>query len=133
MKNPKPSELPVDTVIGTIPPHYSELFIKTADGIWEDLFSGCGCCEPPVRVSDAGWGEDKEPSTYSISCPVTRNETSDEFFGTDYKLIALPVSVPLFLAGVLAFGSDKGETEESEMLDAIKAVALEEKTSAQEA
>jgi hypothetical protein len=128
MENPKPSELPVNTVIGTIGPHYQELFIKRADGIWEDLFSGCGCCEPHVRVSDEGWPEEKEPSTYSLSCPVTRNETSDEYFGTDFKLIALPVSVPRFLAGVLAFGSSKGETVESEMVDAVKAVVLEEKS-----
>jgi hypothetical protein len=93
MNDLKPSELPVDTVIGTIGPHYQELFIKRSNGIWEDLFSGCGCCEPHVRVADAGWGEDKEPSTYDISCPVTRNETSDEYFGTDFKIIALPMSV----------------------------------------
>lgn len=86
VKNLKPSQLPEDTVIGTRAPHYEDLYIKRADGIWEDLFSGCGCCEESVRVSDAGCVKDEQ---YYSRGGMTTTKTSDEYF-TDYKVIAVP-------------------------------------------
>lgn len=83
MKNLKPSQLPVRTVIGTKAPHYESLYIKGEDGIWEDLFSGCGCCQDNERISDQGC-----KSTFDDhSLRLTTTKTSDEYF-MDFKVIA---------------------------------------------
>lgn len=89
MKNLKPSQLPEDTVIGKKAwGHYDQLYIKKADGIWEDLFSGCGCCEPHEKISDKGCLKDEN---YALDSPTT-TMTSDEYF-TDFKIIAVPPGV----------------------------------------
>ena len=86
MKNLKPSQLPVGTVIGT-EAHYEELYIKREGNYWEDLFSGCGHCEDSVRVGDEGCDHNVVHSAYG--CRNTVSYTSDIYF-TDYKIIALP-------------------------------------------
>jgi len=92
MKNLKPSQLPEKTVIGNTGPHYEELYIKKTDGIWEDLFSGCGHCEDAVRVSDEGCDHNVIHSSYG--CRNTVSYTSDIYF-TDYKIIAVPYGYSL--------------------------------------
>ena len=85
MKHLKPSQLPKNTVIGT-GPHYESLYIKLADGIWEDLFSGCGCCVDREKISDAGC--EKDVDFYGLGS-MTTTETSDDYF-KDYKVVAVP-------------------------------------------
>jgi hypothetical protein len=86
MKNLKPSQLPENTVIGKDGPHYEGLYIKRAGGVWEDLFSGCGCCTDSEKISDAGCVKDE---TYYGRGGMTTTKTSDEYF-EDYKVIAVP-------------------------------------------
>lgn len=88
MKNPKPSLLPERTVIGTGAPHYEDLYIKGADGVWEDLFSGCGCCVDHERIGDAGC----ETIFKCGGLRLTTEQKSDEYF-TDFKIIASDPSV----------------------------------------
>lgn len=86
MKNLKPSYLPIKTVIMSLSGLDNEdLYIKSENGFWEDLFSGCGCCTDSVRVSDNGCGEEDK---YSRGGPTT-TKTSDDYF-TEYKVIAAP-------------------------------------------
>ncbi|QED11725.1 hypothetical protein PP914_gp237 [Arthrobacter phage Qui] len=86
LRNLKPSLLPEGTVIGATAPHYEDLYIKGANGIWEDLGGGCGCCYDSERISDAGCVEDEE--YYSIG-GMTTTQTSDEYF-KDFKVVAVP-------------------------------------------
>lgn len=82
VKNLKPSQLPELTVIET---HIGE-YIKRADGIWEDLFSGCGCCEPHERISDAGC-ESIWDGVPGLHHRLTTTTKSDDYF-PEYKVIA---------------------------------------------
>jgi hypothetical protein len=89
MKNLKPSQLPEGTVIAT--PYFKDvsLYIKKADGIWEDLFSGCGCCRESERISDVGCEEDEDD--LNLNCLphyLTTSKTSDDYFDHGYKLIS---------------------------------------------
>jgi hypothetical protein len=93
VKNLKPSQLPERTVIGKDGPHYEELYIKRADGIWEDLFSGCGHCEDHERISDAGCIKDEQ---YYSRGGMTTTKTSDEYF-VDYKVIAVDPSFCFYI------------------------------------
>lgn len=86
MKNLKPSQLPVKTVIGNEAPHYEDLYIKDSDGLWIDLFSGCGCCIDGERISDAGCTKDEK---YYSRGGMTTTMSSDEYF-TDFKVVAVP-------------------------------------------
>lgn len=84
MKNLKPSQLPVSTVIGTRAPHYDVLYIKRADGIWEDF--DCDYCDGSERISDTGCSsEDRWKSDPWVST----DKTSDEYF-KNFTIIAAP-------------------------------------------
>lgn len=74
----KPSELPEDTVIKD---EKQGMWMKEESGIWGEMDPHCDWCAR--TVSDA----------YDID----RNATSDEIF-TDFRIIALPVSVAVKLA-----------------------------------
>ena len=91
-KNIKPGMLPVDTVIGFNKHggiHYEELYIhqETEDGFrfWQDLFSGCGHCDDPEKISDSGCSKE---DTYGRG-GFTTEKPSDVYF-PDYKVIAVP-------------------------------------------
>lgn len=89
MKNLKPSQLPVDTVIAKKAwGKYKGLYIKSEGGYWEDLFSGCGCCTDSERISDEGCELD-EDDLYDSQYSLTTKKTSDEYF-EDYKVISVP-------------------------------------------
>jgi hypothetical protein len=94
MKNLKPSELPVDTVIAEKSwGKYDDLYIKRegvegASDYWEDLFSGCGCCTDHERISDSGSEED-EDDLWMDPRKLTTTKTSNDYF-EDFKVIALP-------------------------------------------
>jgi hypothetical protein len=86
MKNLKPSQLPENTVIGKDGPNYEELYIKRDNGVWEDLFAGCGCCVDREKISDDGCEKDE---LYYSQGGMTTTKTSDEYF-EDFKVISLP-------------------------------------------
>lgn len=94
MKNLKPFHLPEKTVIGVGSPHYEDLYIKGPDGIWEDLFSGCGHCADSEKISDVGCVKDE---AYYSRGGMTTTKTSDEYFD-EYKVIASDPSFDFSLA-----------------------------------
>jgi hypothetical protein len=77
----KPSELPAGTVIHADKPYEDCEYIKREGGYWEDTYSGCGCCEDPVRVSDT--------SENLSQIRLTTKETSDDYF-KDFRIISVP-------------------------------------------
>ena len=83
-KNLKPSQLPEGTVIGKDGPHYYDMYIKNEEGVWDDMFSGCGCCTASEHISDKGCTAEEY---WKLN--LTTTKTSDEFFD-DYKVIAVP-------------------------------------------
>lgn len=80
MKNLKPSQLPEGTVIDDL---NVSMFVKLANGIWDDRFGTCGCCCSGL-VFDAGI--DKK---YHDMNKVATSKTSDEYF-TDYTIMSVP-------------------------------------------
>lgn len=97
MRDFQPSELPVGTVIAE---KRGFEYIKREGDYWEDLFSGCGCCINPVKVSDAGC-----PNIYD-SESLTDEEKSDDYF-TDFRIVAFPKAVLEFILEHYTTGGDE--------------------------
>lgn len=77
MRNLKPSQLPVNTVIDVT--DYGK-FLKVDESTWEEVWSGC--CSSTGRLSDDG-----RKSTDSEKYGLSTDEKADDIF-TDFKVIA---------------------------------------------
>lgn len=94
MNDFKPSELPVDTIIeGDV----VGMFIKRANGVWEEINAHCGDCA--TIVFDTPTPE--KIAEFEKKYDKVREFASDSYFKDRFKIVALPFSLTHRLAMVL--------------------------------
>jgi hypothetical protein len=81
MKNPKPSQLPENTVIDD--ERYGE-YIKRTEGVWEEFESDM--LGDKIRISDDGY---ESYDDRALRLNLTWKHKSDDYF-KDYRVIAVP-------------------------------------------
>jgi hypothetical protein len=86
MKNLKPSQLPVNTMIMYKGEEYIKRQHEKGD-YWTSF--GCSYCYPPDAIADAG--AVKDVNWYKRSNPLTETMTSDEYFSEEeFVVMSIP-------------------------------------------
>lgn len=84
MRNLKPSQLPMNTVIDD--ERYGE-YIKRADGIWEE--TSCDYMGDRERVTDVGYDKNMDHKEWYTRYGLCDRRKSDDYFA-EYEVVAVP-------------------------------------------